>query len=172
MSFQRLFISFIFEWRLLKGLTQNELAEKSGISLRTIQRIERGEVNGSIFSLNAIGRILDLTFPREINEQEDIGYNSKIKRNNLSVLFSNFTSFGKYNWTVIYFSTIILFFILLWKVKVSSSLPLKDSSSFSINTIHCRTSQECDIEIIKKIYRVKPFGEKSLEEVMTKLADF
>jgi hypothetical protein len=39
---------------------------------------------------------------------------------------------------------------LLWKVKVFSSLPLKDSSSFSLNTIHCGTSQECDIEIIKK----------------------
>jgi predicted transcriptional regulator len=46
MSFQRLFISFIFAGHLLKGLTQNELAEKSGISLRTIQRIVRGEVNG------------------------------------------------------------------------------------------------------------------------------
>jgi transcriptional regulator with XRE-family HTH domain len=46
MSFQRLFISFIFVGRLLKGLSQNELAEKSGISLKTIQRIERGEVNG------------------------------------------------------------------------------------------------------------------------------
>jgi transcriptional regulator with XRE-family HTH domain len=46
MSFQRHFISFIFVRSLLKGLTQNELAEKSGISLRTIQRIERGEVNG------------------------------------------------------------------------------------------------------------------------------
>jgi hypothetical protein len=92
--------------------------------------------------------------------------------NNLSVIFSNFNSFGKYNWPVIYFSTIILFIILLWSVKVYSPLPLKDSSSFFINTIHCGTSKECDIEIIKKIYRVKPFGEKSLEEVMTKLADF
>ena len=150
MSFQRPFISFIFMARLLKGLTQNELAEKSGISLRTIQRIERFEVNGSIFSLNAIGQILDLTFPPEINEQEDIGFNSKIKMNNLSVLFSNFTSFWKYNWPVIYFSTIIFFIILLWSVKVYSPLPLKDSSSFSINTIYCGTSQECDIEIIKK----------------------
>lgn len=68
--------------------------------------------------------------------------------NNSSVLFSNFISFGKWNWTVIYFSTILLFSVLLWRVKVSSSLPLKDSSSFSINTIHCGTSQECDIEII------------------------
>ena len=152
MSFQRLFISFIFVGRSLKGLTQNELAEKSGISLRTIQRIERCEVNGSIFSLNAIGRILDLTFPPEINEQEDIGFNSKIKMNNSSVLFSNFTSFGKWNWPVLYFSTIILFIILLWSVKVYSTLPLKDSSSFSINTIHCGTSQEFDIEIIKKKY--------------------
>lgn len=46
MPFQRHFISFIFVIRLLKGLTQNELAEKNGISLRTILRIERGEVNG------------------------------------------------------------------------------------------------------------------------------
>jgi transcriptional regulator with XRE-family HTH domain len=44
--------------RSSKGLTQIELSEKSGIALRTVQRMERNEGNPSLYSLNAIGEVL------------------------------------------------------------------------------------------------------------------
>ncbi len=46
------------EIRTSKGLTQNELSEKSGIALRTVQRMERNEGKPSLYSLNAIGEAL------------------------------------------------------------------------------------------------------------------
>ena len=46
------------EIRVSKGLTQIELSEKSGIALRTVQRMERNEGKPSLYSLNAIGEVL------------------------------------------------------------------------------------------------------------------
>ena len=48
----------IKELRINKGLTQTDLSEKSGISLRTIQRIENNEVSPSIYSLKKISKVL------------------------------------------------------------------------------------------------------------------
>ena len=46
------------EIRTSKGLTQNELSDKSGIALRTVQRMERNEGKPSMYSMNAIGEAL------------------------------------------------------------------------------------------------------------------
>jgi transcriptional regulator with XRE-family HTH domain len=46
------------EIRTSKGLTQNELSYKSGIALRTVQRMERNEGKPSMYSMNAIGEAL------------------------------------------------------------------------------------------------------------------
>ncbi len=46
------------EIRTTKGLTQIELSEKSGVALRTVQRMERNEGKPSLYSMNAIGDVL------------------------------------------------------------------------------------------------------------------
>lgn len=46
------------EIRTSKGLTQIELSEKSGVALRTVQRMERNEGKPSLYSMNAIGEVL------------------------------------------------------------------------------------------------------------------
>lgn len=46
--------------RQQKGLTQSNLAELSGLSLRSIQRIENGEVTPRAYSMNKISEILEL----------------------------------------------------------------------------------------------------------------
>ncbi len=46
--------------RKLKGLTQQELANETGLSLRTIQRIEKGTEEISGYSLKQISKILDI----------------------------------------------------------------------------------------------------------------
>ena len=48
----------IKELRINKGLTQTDLSDKSGISLRTIQRIENNEVSPSIYSLKKLVKFL------------------------------------------------------------------------------------------------------------------
>jgi transcriptional regulator with XRE-family HTH domain len=46
--------------RKTKGLTQQELADEAGVSLRTIQRIEKGTEEISGFSLRQISKVLDI----------------------------------------------------------------------------------------------------------------
>ena len=71
------------EIRTTKGLTQNDLSEKSGIALRTVQRMERNEGKPSLYSMNAIGDALgvnltllyapdDETEKRNIMESTDV----------------------------------------------------------------------------------------------------
>jgi len=52
----------ITEARKNKGLTQEELADKAGITVRTIQRIESGETVPRNFTLKAIAEALDIPF--------------------------------------------------------------------------------------------------------------
>lgn len=47
------------------GITQKELAEKTGLTERTIQRIENHEVEPSVYSLNKISEILKFDFTKE-----------------------------------------------------------------------------------------------------------
>ncbi|MCZ8330755.1 MAG: helix-turn-helix transcriptional regulator [Flavobacterium sp.] len=52
----------ILELRLAKGLTQSELAEKSNVSLKTIQRIELAKVIPRSYSIKSIFSVLEYDF--------------------------------------------------------------------------------------------------------------
>lgn len=54
--------TWLRDGRLSKGLTQKELAEKSNISMRSIQRIENGELIPRSHTLKTLAQILDLSF--------------------------------------------------------------------------------------------------------------
>ena len=88
-----------------KGLTQTELSEKSGLSLRTIQRLEAGNVPKG-FTLKAIAKALE-TKPEELLISPEITNIDRAKLINLSVLSG----------LVIPFSGIILPLILTYKTK-------------------------------------------------------
>jgi len=71
----------IKELRKKEGLTQLDLSEKSGLSLRTIQRIENNENKPSVYSLRMIGEVLNYKFNlkkfnimRNIFEKENRNY--------------------------------------------------------------------------------------------------
>lgn len=88
-----------------KGLTQTELSEKSGLSLRTIQRLEAGNLPKG-FTLKAIAKALE-TKPEELLIFQEITNINRAKLINLSVLSG----------LVIPFSGIILPLILTYKTK-------------------------------------------------------
>ncbi len=50
----------IVEYRKLRGLTQQELADQTGVSLRTVQRIEKGEVSPRPYTLRQLKQALDI----------------------------------------------------------------------------------------------------------------
>ncbi|WP_229239731.1 helix-turn-helix domain-containing protein [Echinicola soli] len=58
----------IQQQRLSKGMTQEELVERCNINVRTIQRIEAGEVTPRAFTVKTIMEVLDIQLPA--NEPE------------------------------------------------------------------------------------------------------
>ena len=52
----------IKELRLKKGLTQEELAHRTEVSARTIQRIENGEVDPRAYTLQMIAKALEVDY--------------------------------------------------------------------------------------------------------------
>ncbi|MBX2899102.1 MAG: helix-turn-helix domain-containing protein [Cyclobacteriaceae bacterium] len=54
--------SWLKDGRLSKGLTQKELSERSHISIRSIQRIENGELVPRSHTLKTLAEILGLSF--------------------------------------------------------------------------------------------------------------
>lgn len=66
----------IRELRIKKGLTQEELAEMTELSSRTIQRIENGEVDPRSYTLQMIAKALEVDFSlfveKEPDENQDI----------------------------------------------------------------------------------------------------
>ena len=87
-------------------MTQAELAERSGISLRTIQRIEAGATLKG-FTLNAIAQSLDTAPENLLPKKEQETDTERAKLINLSVLAGLIIPFGG----------IIFPLILTWKTK-------------------------------------------------------
>lgn len=76
-----------------KNLTQTELAEKAGLSLRTIQRIESGQsLKG--FTLKAIARTLETEPEDLISKEEENTSIDRAKLINLSALAGLIIPFG------------------------------------------------------------------------------
>lgn len=71
----------IQELRKLKGFTQEELVEKCNINVRTIQRIEAGEVSPRLFTIKTILEVLgvdsDSFFRASISEDEKSRFSSE-----------------------------------------------------------------------------------------------
>ena len=61
----------IQELRKQKAMTQEDLAEKTGLSVRTIQRIESGEVDPRSYTLSQIAEALGVEIEALTKEQEN-----------------------------------------------------------------------------------------------------
>jgi transcriptional regulator with XRE-family HTH domain len=70
----------IKELRIKKGITQEVLAAKTDISVRTIQRIESGEVDPRAYTLQSIAAALEVDFEVFTNGEEL--HEAKEKENN------------------------------------------------------------------------------------------
>lgn len=76
-----------------KNLTQTELAEKSGLSLRTIQRIESGNIPKG-FTLKAIAQTLEIEPENLFSKEEENIQIDRAKLINLSALAGLIIPFG------------------------------------------------------------------------------
>lgn len=61
----------IADYRKSKGFTQEELVEKCNLSVRTLQRIEAGEVTPRNYTVKLIFEVLELDFENSFNSQNE-----------------------------------------------------------------------------------------------------
>ena len=93
--------------------SQKELAEKTGLTLRTIQRIENNEVKPSLYSLKVIGEALK-TDVSEFARQSDAKpyeFNFSIKITDMNHFLNDLKILVKTHW-----KTIFLIVLVIWLV--------------------------------------------------------
>ena len=101
------------EFRTSLNCSQKELAEKTGLTLRTIQRIENNEVKPSLYSLKVIGEALKTDFSEfsKLSETKPYEFNLTIKITDMNQLFSDIKTLIKNNWKILFWIVVIIYAI-------------------------------------------------------------
>lgn len=95
------------------SLSQKELSEKTGLTLRTIQRIENNEVKPSLYSLKVISEALsaDLTEFVPKPEAKPYEFSLTIKITDMNQLINDLKTLVKNNWKILLLILLIIFLL-------------------------------------------------------------
>ena len=93
--------------------SQKELSEQTGLTLRTIQRIENNEVNPSLHSLKVIGEALKTDLSEFVNKSDTKPYefNFTIKITDMNQFLNDLNALVKTHW-----KTILIIVVVIWLV--------------------------------------------------------
>ncbi len=95
------------------NISQKELSEKTGLTQRTIQRIENNEVKPSLYSLKVIGEALntDLSDFVKTSEAKPYEFNLTLKITDMNQFLIDLKTLVKNNWKIILIIVLVIFFI-------------------------------------------------------------
>lgn len=155
--------------RKAKSWTQAELAERCGITLRTIQRIETNAVKPSLFSLKKLSEVLESDLSErltEVTETYPTTSNSVKPMNSYLLVFGNFL---RRNSILFLAAATILATYFNWGKVEDSYLRSFDDTTITVETINCGSETECDISLTKSdksgnILWQKTFGGTSYDK--------
>jgi len=101
------------ELRTSLNCSQKELSEQTGLTLRTIQRIENNEVKPSLYSLKVIGVALktDLSAFVKKSDTEAYEFNLTLKITDMNQFLTDLKTLVKTHW-----KTIFLIILVIWLV--------------------------------------------------------
>ena len=101
------------ELRTSLNYSQKELSEQTGLTLRTIQRIENNEVKPSLYSLKMLGEALktDLSEFSKSTETKPYEFNFTIKITDMNQFITDLKTLVKNNWKLILWVILIVSFI-------------------------------------------------------------
>lgn len=105
------------EIRTSLNISQKELSEKTGLTLRTIQRIENNEVKPSLYSLKVLGEVLktdlsDLIKPSDAKPYE---FNLTIKITDMNQLIKDLKTLFRNNLKIILWIVFVILVIFNYK---------------------------------------------------------
>lgn len=101
------------EIRTSFNYSQKQLSEQTGLTLRTIQRIENNEVKPSLHSLKVIGEALktDLSEYSIVAGTKPYEFNFTIKITDMNQFINDLKTLVKNNWKVILWIILVTFLI-------------------------------------------------------------
>lgn len=136
----------IKELRKKEGLTQLDLSEKSGLSLRTIQRIENDENKPSVYSLRMIGEVLNYKFNlKKFNIMRNI-FEKENRKYLILILGLISISIGGY----FYYSNQLENYVSVDEMKIESD-KIEDFLTFEWESMKEVVSLDTDKEIVVRL---------------------
>ena len=99
------------EIRTSLNCSQKELSEQTGLTLRTIQRIENNEVKPSLYSLKVIGEALntDLTDFIKTSEAKPYEFNLNLKITDMNQFLNDLKALVKTHWKTIFIIILVIY---------------------------------------------------------------
>ena len=101
------------EFRTSLNCSQKELAEKTGLTLRTIQRIENNEVKPSLYSLKVIEEALNTDFSEfaKKSESQPYEFNLTFKITDMNHFLNDLKILLKTHWKIIFLIVLVIWLI-------------------------------------------------------------
>ena len=99
------------ELRTSLNCSQKELSEQTGLTLRTIQRIENNEVKPSLYSLKVIGEALKTDFSEFAKQSETKPYefNLSLKITDMNQFLNDLKVLVKTHWKTIFLIVLVIY---------------------------------------------------------------
>jgi len=99
------------EIRTSLNCSQKELSEQTGLTLRTIQRIENNEVKPSLYSLKFIGEVLktDLSEFVKTSETKPYEFNVNLKITDMNQFLNDLQALVKTHWKTIFVIILVIY---------------------------------------------------------------
>lgn len=99
------------ELRTNFNCSQKELSEQTGLTLRTIQRIENNEVKPSLYSLKVIGEVLktDLSEFVKTSETKPYEFNVNLKITDMNQFLNDLKALVKTHWKTIFVIILVIY---------------------------------------------------------------
>ena len=99
------------EIRTSLNCSQKALSEQTGLTLRTIQRIENNEVKPSLYSLKVIGEALntDLSDFIKTSESKPYEFNLNLKITDMNQFLNDLKALVKTHWKTIFIIILVIY---------------------------------------------------------------
>jgi transcriptional regulator with XRE-family HTH domain len=99
------------EIRTSLNISQKELSEQTGLTLRTIQRIENNEVKPSLYSLKVIGEVLktDLSEFVKASESKPYEFNLTLKITDMNQFLHDLKTLVITHWKTIFVIVLVVY---------------------------------------------------------------
>lgn len=164
--------------RKSKALTQTELADKCELSLRTIQRIESGDVKPRAFTIKRLSQVLDYNFLEKlspISEKAQLRYNfGKWSLQEVKNLFNFKTNIMRKLSILTVTTTLIVSALFLFINTSNAEDRITDLTNFLTIEVSSNISQKDAFEKIRSINKQVGYHNIQLDllEFYTKKSDY